>query len=63
MNKKKIIVFSNGSSNLVTFRCLSVEKSKKNILTYDRIVKNLSKKKTSLVKSFSNKYKNVYFKK
>ena len=62
MNKKKIIVFSNGSSNLVTFRYLSVEKSKKNILTYDRIVKSLSKKKTSLVKSFSNKYKNVYFK-
>ena len=63
MNRKKIIVFSNGSSNIYTFSNFNVGKSKKSILTYDIIVKNLSKKKTSLIKSFSNKYKNTYFKK
>ena len=63
MRKKKIFVFSNGSS---VFNCHSqfrVAKNKKKILYNDFIFLNSSKKKNSILTSFSNLYKNIYLKK
>lgn len=63
MSKKKIIIFSNGSTNLQLKKRFSVEKTKRIILTVDKtslfnVIK--SNEPGSVYSAFSKRYKKKY---